>query len=237
MQVTHGARTFGAAAFAAMMALAGCDTAATANGANFAEAKASQVQTLPAMRWGQRTGSQEWTAAALSALEDEGVTLLSTVPSDVQSFCPEYASLDRETRKHFWVGLLSSVAKHESSYNPGAQGGGGRYLGLMQISPATARHYGCDGTMLDGASNMACAVKIAARNVSRDQAIVSGQGSGWRGIARDWMPLRSSSKRADIAGWTSQQSYCAQTATATRPVSAPSVSARQASAAPAGGRS
>lgn len=207
MRIKLGARVFGATVFVAMMALAGCDTTATADSLNLASAKAPQT-AAPGMRWGNRSGSDEWTRAALAALESEGVTLLSTVPSDVNAFCPGYAQKSREERKHFWVGLLSSVAKHESSWNPGARGGGGRYLGLMQISPATAQHYDCGGALLDGANNMACAVKIAARNVSRDGAIVSGQGKGWRGIARDWMPLRSSSKRADIAGWTSQQAFC-----------------------------
>lgn len=202
-----GVRSFGAIALVTMMALAGCDTSATAHGANFAEAKAPAE--TPVMRWGSRNGSDEWTRAALAALDAEGVTLLSTMPQDVSNFCPGYATLNREQRKHFWVGLLSSVAKHESGYNPRAQGGGGRYLGLMQISPSTARHYDCSGNMLNGSNNMACAVKIAARNVSRDNAIVSGQGKGWRGVARDWMPLRSSSKREDIASWTKRQSFCA----------------------------
>ncbi len=207
MQVKFGARALAAAALVTITGLSACDTTATANGANVARL-AEASSSAPDMRWGNRAGSDAWTKAALSALESEGVTLLSTVPSDVGSFCPGYATLNREERKHFWVGLLSSVAKHESGYNPAAKGGGGRYLGLMQISPATANHYNCSGSMLDGSNNMACAVKIAARNVSRDGAIVSGQGKGWRGVARDWMPLRSGAKRADIAGWTKSQSFC-----------------------------
>ena len=160
------------------------------------------------MRWGAGAERDAWTKVAMRALEAEGVTLLSTIPADVAAFCPAYAEQDQETRKHFWAGLLSSLAKHESSFNPAASGGGGRYLGLMQISPATARHYGCDGAMLDASNNLSCAVRIATRNVTRDGAIVSIGGNSWRGIARDWMPLRSPAKRADIAGWTSQQRYC-----------------------------
>lgn len=208
MQGKFGARALAAAALVTIMGLSACDTTATANSANIARLTDATASSAPNMRWGNRAGSDDWTKAALSALDAEGVTLLSTMPSDVKNFCPGYATLNREERKHFWVGLLSSVAKHESGYNPGAKGGGGRYLGLMQISPATANHYDCDGSMLNGSNNMACAVKIAARNVSRDGAIVSGQGKGWRGVARDWMPLRSASKRSDIAGWTKQQSYC-----------------------------
>jgi hypothetical protein len=33
-------------------------------------------------------------------------------------------------------------------------------------------------------------------------------GSGNRGLGRDWAPFRKASKRADIAAWTSAQSYC-----------------------------
>lgn len=187
-------------------ALAGCETSTPS--ALAPTLTPPPMAMLPDMRWGDRNGSQEWTRAALKAMDAEGITLLSTIPTDIDTFCPAYSSLDHESRKHFWAGLLSALSKHESGYNPSAQGGGGRYLGLMQISPATAQHYNCDGKMLDGSSNMACAVKIAARNVSRDKAIVHGQGDGWRGIARDWMPLRSSAKRSDIASWTRQQSYC-----------------------------
>lgn len=206
MRKPGAARIMGALMLAAVTGLAACDTGAS--DVNLLRSTETQAKPAPAMRWGDRSDGREWTRAALAALEAEGVTLLSTVPSDVDAFCPRYAALDRESRKHFWVGLLSSVAKHESSYNPAAQGGGGRYLGLMQISPATARHYNCDAQLLDGSQNMACAIRIAAVNVSRDNAIVSGQGNGWRGIARDWMPLRSAAKRADIAGWTRGQSYC-----------------------------
>ena len=72
---------------------------------------------------------------------------MSRVPRDIDSFCPRYAELAPTGRKAFWAGLLSAVAKHESTYNPKASGGGGKWLGLMQIAPATWRSYGCSGTM------------------------------------------------------------------------------------------
>ncbi|AGT07954.1 transglycosylase SLT domain-containing protein [Paracoccus aminophilus] len=198
-----GARAIAAATLIMVMGVAACD-AKPSGGSNVVRLAEAKSAKAPKMRWGNRAGSDDWTRAALRTLESEGVTLLSSVPSDVKTYCPGYASLNREDRKHFWVGLLSSVAKHESGYNPTAKGGGGRYLGLMQISQSTARHYNCKGNMLNGSDNMACAVKIAARNVGRDGAIAAGQ----RGVARDWMPLRSTSKRSDIAAWTSQQAYC-----------------------------
>ena len=42
----------------------------------------------------------------------------------------------------------------------------------------------------------------------RDGAIVSDGSGGWRGIARDWAPMRSQKKRSDIADWTRAQDYC-----------------------------
>ncbi|WP_028725649.1 lytic transglycosylase domain-containing protein [Paracoccus zeaxanthinifaciens] len=177
-----------------------------------AEVKAEvQVQEMalaqtPPMRWGQQ-GSSEWTRATLAALDREGATILSQVPQDINEYCPNYRELTQTGRRAFWAGLLSAVAKHESTYNPQASGGGGRWLGLMQIAPATWRHYGCTGNIKNGADNMSCAVKIMSHQVGRDNA-VAHDGDGWRGVARDWAPMRSDRKRADIAAWTSSQSYC-----------------------------
>ncbi|MBK4215458.1 lytic transglycosylase domain-containing protein [Paracoccus caeni] len=173
-----------------------------------AEAKAQQMALAqtPPMRWGS-SGSTEWTRATLAALDREGVTIMSRVPEDINAFCPNYAELNHTGRRAFWAGLLSAVAKHESTYNPSASGGGGRWLGLMQIAPATWRNYDCNGNIKNGGDNMACAVRIMSRQVERDNA-VAHDGDGWRGVARDWAPMRNSSKRADIAEWTSQQSYC-----------------------------
>ncbi|WP_240544662.1 transglycosylase SLT domain-containing protein [Paracoccus sp. AK26] len=172
-----------------------------------ADAQQMQLASQPPMRWGQAAGSEQWTRATLSALDREGVTILSRVPGDIDAFCPNYEQLNSTGRKAFWAGLLSAVAKHESTYNPQASGGGGKWLGLMQIAPATWRNYGCNGNIKNGGDNMSCAVKIMSRQVARDNA-VAHDGNGWRGIARDWAPLRNASKRADIAAWTSSQSYC-----------------------------
>lgn len=197
------------AALAALALLAACQTTDTAQTQSRTEAQAQQAALLsaPPMRWGKQ-GSPEWTKATLAALDREGVTMLSRVPHDIDSFCPAYQQQGVAGRKAFWAGLLSAVAKHESTYNPAASGGGGRWLGLMQIAPKTWRSYGCAGNIKNGADNMACAVKIMSRQVGRDNAVVRDASGGWRGIARDWAPLRSASKRADIAAWTSSQSYC-----------------------------
>ena len=192
---------------AAVALLAACQSTAAPHSRAKADEEQAQLAATPPMRWGERAGSDAWTQATLAALDREGVTILSRVPHDINAFCPNYAELNQNGRKAFWAGLLSAVAKHESTYNPQASGGGGKWLGLMQIAPATWRNYGCSGNIKNGGDNMACAVKIMSKQVARDNA-VAHDGNGWRGVARDWAPMRNSSKRADIAAWTSSQSYC-----------------------------
>ena len=176
------------------------------------EPEVGRAAFLPAMRWDSRPEAEEWTAATLAALRSEGAVLASTVPADVEGFCPNYAAASEPDRRAFWAGLFSALAKHESTWNPEAKGGGGRWIGLMQIAPTTARAYGCElpegAGLTDGEANLACAVKIAATQVGRDGAIVSDGTGGWRGIARDWAPMRVEAKRQDMAEWTSAQDYC-----------------------------
>ncbi len=161
---------------------------------------------LPAMRWDHRPEASQWTTSTLMAVAARDDVLASRVPGDIAAWCPGYAKAPLQDRRAFWVGLLSAVAKYESSWNPRASGGGGRYLGLMQISPGTASNHGCNsGGLKDGSANLACAVKIVATQVGRD-GVVAGRGN--RGIGRDWGPFKSASKRAEMAAWTSKQGYC-----------------------------
>jgi hypothetical protein len=163
---------------------------------------------LPAARWDHRPEAAAWTQAALTALENRGGGLLRSEPADIATFCPAYPKSGAEDRAAFWVGLFSALAKHESTWNPRAAGEGGKYRGLLQIAPATARAYGCDaGQLYDGASNVSCAVTIAARQVARTGVLVGGPG-GWGGLAADWGPMRNGRKLADIAAWTRAQDYC-----------------------------
>lgn len=164
---------------------------------------------LPAMRWDHRPEAAEWTSRSLAAIARHDAALAAQVPGDIRAWCPAYETNGIAERRAFWVGLMSAVAKYESSWNPKASGGGGRYIGLMQISPKSARNYGCTatsaGALKDGAANLECAAELVAYHVARDGQVA---GKGNRGIGRDWMPLRKSSKRAEIAAWTSAQSYC-----------------------------
>ncbi len=172
---------------------------------------------VPRTRWEHMDGNKVWTRAALSALKAHGKPLVDMVPGDIDLWCPSYRTAPDANRRAFWVGFLSALAKYESTYKPWAVGGGGRWFGLLQILPGTARSYKCNvGTgeaLKNGAANLSCAVRIMAHTVPRDGVI---HGSGGRGVAADWGPMRSAAKRAEMARWLKQQNYC-KPLNATRP--------------------
>ncbi|EYD71252.1 transglycosylase SLT domain-containing protein [Limimaricola hongkongensis] len=172
------------------------------------EARVATPAALPVMAWDHRPESAEWTDATLAALKSHGAPLLSQVPGDIDTWCPGYAEASEDERAAFWAGMLSALAKHESTWNPAAVGGGGKWFGLVQIAPATARGYGCaagSGSALkDGVANLSCAVRIAARTVRRDGVVSAGM----RGLAADWGPFHSARKRSEMVNWTRSQSYC-----------------------------
>ncbi len=190
----------------ALAALTGC-TAVTLPDLSSVTSLMAPVQ--PAMRWDHRDEASAWTASTLAAIARHDDALAARTPSDIDAWCPGYASATIGERRAFWSGLLSAVAKYESSWNPQASGGGGRYVGLMQISPRTAANHGCTATtsaaLKDGAANLSCAVEIVADAVGRD-GMVSGKGN--RGVGRDWGPMKSAAKRAEMSAWTSAQTYC-----------------------------
>lgn len=178
---------------------------------------------LPVTRWDHRPEAAVWTRTALEALAEDGEALVATVPGDIAEWCPAYAANGGEARAAFWVGLMSALAKHESTWNPAAVGGGGLWVGLLQIDPRTARGYRCEADssaeLKDGAGNLACAVRIMARQVPRHGVVAGGPGN-WGGVAADWGPMRSATKRAEMVAWTREQPYCQPQAGAADPLAA-----------------
>lgn len=166
---------------------------------------------VPVARWDHRPSGRVWTRAAISALKSHGQPVLQTVPRDVDDWCPAYPNADEDQRAAFWAGFMSALAKHESTYRQTAVGGNGRWFGLLQILPATARGYKCTAPSREGLkhgpSNLSCAVRILAVVMPRDK-VMSHKDKRWRGVAADWGPMRVESKSKDIANWTRQQNYC-----------------------------
>ena len=171
---------------------------------------------VPRTRWQHMDGNVLWTRAAMAALRGHGRPLIEMVPRDIANWCPAYPENDAAQRSAFWVGYMSALAKHESTYKPWAVGGGGKWYGLLQILPATARGYKCAvGTgeaLKSGPANLSCAVRIMAFTVKRD-GVIHGRDTRWRGVSADWGPMRSPSKRADMANWLKRQTYCERVST------------------------
>lgn len=169
---------------------------------------------LPRTRWEHKSGNAVWTRAAMSAVGYHGDGLDSVVPSDIDTWCPAYAQNSPELRRAFWVGMMSALAKHESTYNPNAVGGPNLWYGLLQIYPDTARRYGCRArtgeALKNPVENLSCAARIMNVTVARDNAIAVYNGR-WRGVAADWGPMSNRNKIPEMANWTRQQSYCVAT--------------------------
>ena len=173
-------------------------------------AKQTEIVIVPPpMRWDQHPEALVWTRSTMNAVSTKDEVLADRIPADIETWCPGYATASMDDRRAFWVGMLSTVAKYESSWNPAASGGGGRWIGLMQIAPKSAVNYGCAATSVvalkDGTANLQCAVEIASTQVGKDGLVA---GNGTRGIGRDWAPLRDAAKRAEMAAWTKAQPYC-----------------------------
>lgn len=161
--------------------------------------------------WDRTAEGKAWSVAAMRAIDAAPRDLTEIVPADIQSWCPGYANNPRHLRAAFWVGTVSALARYESTFREDAQGGGGAWHGLLQISPATARHHGCEATsaaeLHDGAANLACGLRIMSRTVARDGVVSANRG----GIAADWGPMSNPSLRENIREWVSGQAYCKAT--------------------------
>ncbi len=168
---------------------------------------------MPLMRWSHLPAHSEWHESAVEALNTFGQPLVEMVPEDIDQWCPAYADGTPADREAFWVGFMSALAKHESTYQPTAVSSNGKWFGLLQISPATARGYKCEaGTgaeLKDGGQNLSCAIRIMAVTVPRDGVIDDFDGK-WRGVAADWGPLRVDSKRSEMAAWLKEQPFCGE---------------------------
>ncbi len=162
-------------------------------------------------RWDGTAEGGEWSEVAMQAIDAAPHDLTDVIPADIDSWCPGYENNPRHLRAAFWVGTVSALAKYESTFREGAVGGGGAWHGLLQISPATARGYGCEAgsgeALRDGEANIECAIRIMSRTVSRDGVVAAGGG----GIAADWGPMANAGKRESIREWVSDQDYCEAT--------------------------
>ena len=103
------------------------------------EETTASLEENPALAWAHRPEGERWTEATLVALQTHGAALPASEPDGIEAWCPAYAEAPLEDREAFWAGLISALAKHESTWRPEAVGGGGRWFGLVQIAPGDRR--------------------------------------------------------------------------------------------------
>lgn len=171
------------------------------------QAPSNRAASVAQAQWDTLPEGAAWTRAVLEALDGPGRALITNVPRDSAVFCPGFAFGGDDVRKAFWVSFLSVLAGQESTWRADVSGGNGRWHGLLQISPATARGYGCKATTAEelksGPANLACGVRIMSTTVVRDGVIADGGG-----VAADWGPLARAGQRNEIAAYTRTRAYC-----------------------------
>jgi len=186
------------------------------------ETREPAAKTYILSRWeGRRSEAASWGAHTLSALETHGSFLLANVPANIEKYCANYASLNREKRKKFWTYLISAISHFESGMNPNDsylepfKDSKGRSIvsrGIMALSWRSANAYGCGFRSSDEVDNteksLTCTVKMMESLVRRDSNFTQGStGRTAKGLARYWSVMRPGgrySRTAAISGWTKE---------------------------------
>ena len=153
------------------------------------------------------TDGKLWTAHVMKRLDTLGSALLKAQPSDAATFCPKFKSLTQEQRKQFYTYLISAMTRYESNFTPsmsfkeGFDDSDGNPVisrGLLQISIESGNAYGCGfrntNDLHNPYLNLDCGIRILNRWIGeRDLRIAGKVGSKWRGGARYWSVLRTTS--------------------------------------------
>ncbi|XGC79807.1 hypothetical protein ACES2L_10745 [Bdellovibrio bacteriovorus] len=150
---------------------------------------------------------KEWTTHVDRQLEKLGTDLLDVIPSDYATFCPKYKTLSYKERKEFWTYFISLMVRYESNFKTGTSfeedfndstGSNVMSRGLLQISFESGNAYGCNfkssRDIHDPYQNLSCGIRILDRWVDRDGRMAGKVSSKWRGGARYWSVLRTTSR-------------------------------------------
>ncbi|XGC79809.1 hypothetical protein ACES2L_10755 [Bdellovibrio bacteriovorus] len=192
--------------FTAAAALIGCaDGSTNLSGPSTSESLNHTSSVAPLWEREHQDG-KEWTTHVLRQLDVVGKDLLDVVPSDAATWCPNYTNLNQNERKDFWAYLLSQMTRYESGFAPEkfytesfADSAGKKVIsrGLLQLSIESGNAYGCGfrttKDVHDPEQNLSCGIRILNRWIERDGRIGGNNGNQWRGGARYWSVLRSSS--------------------------------------------
>lgn len=135
----------------------------------------------------------EWDKIVEKALPPE--MLSSQVPRDVRRFCPRFYDMDETDKRAFWAYFFQALAGAEAGLNPKTRarhtepevevrdevsGMSGHTEGLLQLTYADQKRYGCDfnwqadrllkpndpnRSILQPKNNLECGVKILATQI------------------------------------------------------------------------
>ncbi|UOF01510.1 transglycosylase SLT domain-containing protein [Bdellovibrio reynosensis] len=149
---------------------------------------------------------KNWTKHVKSELDRIGRDLLSVLPLDRTTFCPNYRNLKHENKKDFWAYLLSQMVRYESNFDTttryeedfdDSNGDPVISRGLLQISIESGNDYGCafdrSSDLHDPLQNLSCGIRILNRWMENDHRIASKVDGDWKGGARYWSVLRNTS--------------------------------------------
>lgn len=149
---------------------------------------------------------KKWTSHVMNTLDTLGGDILDVIPPDGKTYCPRYNSLNYDQRKQVWAYLISAMVKYESNFNTNtkytedfddAQGNPVVSRGLLQISIESANSYGCGfrnaNELHDPYLNLSCGIRILNRWLGRDGRIGGKVDGSWKGGARYWSVLRTTS--------------------------------------------
>lgn len=135
----------------------------------------------------------------------EGSDLISSTPSDVLRYCPNYRALNQTERKELWATILTVVAKYESDFDADqvyvesfadSSGRRVRSTGIFQISLESSQGYRCpiqsQEDLTNPDTNIMCSVRIANQWVGRDGEVTGGS----KGLGRYWSVARGISSHS-----------------------------------------
>jgi hypothetical protein len=179
-------------------------------------------------------GSNTWSNTVYKVIQNEEPQMLGqNVADDIETFCPTYRSLADNQRLNFWGQLLAGMSKFESSWNPasyyvettmGLDPITGRQVaseGLLQLSYQDEKNYNLDcgfdwtidkqysntdarKTIFDPHNNLRCAIKILAKQLTRQRAISTTTGVYWAVLKKDG----KYTKVPEIAAVTKTLTFC-----------------------------
>lgn len=174
------------------------------------------------MAWDVRIEGRTWTSTTMGAIDTLAPALLTTLPADIDAFCPGYRTASPANRRAFYTSMLAELARYESNFEPTTRfqeptikDRAGRPVvsrGLLQISQESANGYGCgitsEAQLHDATVNLQCGVRILGKWVVQDQLIAGFSAGAWRGASRYWSPFRDRAKLADMQSALNALPYC-----------------------------